>query len=422
MSKTKTIYFLSAIVLIIGCYALNLSYSMFVQTEEREIVESIVPSLKHELSIPSITLKENDEYIIKQTIKNTGTVSMNYALVATYEGATIRLVDYPNNELTGTIEAGTSRYIYLYLKNDTSEDVDIKFSLLSTYTTLNNTNNSNIDNTTLYTVKKTAIPYYDKENTLAYNIMNNYALDKDVEDSLLTNEELDFLSSINNTIKLPIYNDNIVDPNTGNIYKTNDNTGITYYYKDNLDNNYVSINNIMFRIMRINGNGTIRLISNDSIGKYVNNESKAVLYDNSVKDTINNWYTANLEKYSDLLSDEVFCITNKDTYDISNDLICNEDNIYTVSNEKLLYPIATITLDDLVLAGLNSYIGNDNILTMTSYKDKNVFVLDNGKLNTNIKDKEYDIKVVINLKNDLSFTGSGLITDPYKVVEDVSID
>ena len=56
MSKTKVIYFLSAIVLIVGCYALNLSYSLFVETEEKEVVSASVPMLEYSLENSSLTI------------------------------------------------------------------------------------------------------------------------------------------------------------------------------------------------------------------------------------------------------------------------------------------------------------------------------------------------------------------------------
>ena len=64
MNKTKTIYFLSAVVLIIGCYALNLSYSLFVQTEDKEIVNATVPSLLYNLEQEEFLIKPNEKTII----------------------------------------------------------------------------------------------------------------------------------------------------------------------------------------------------------------------------------------------------------------------------------------------------------------------------------------------------------------------
>ena len=138
MNKRKTIYFLSAIVLIVGCYALNLSYSLFVQTEERQIVESIVPSLSSTLSIPSITLKANEEYIIKQTITNTSTISMNYSLNSEGNNYEIKLLEKDNNSLLGTLEPNNIKDIFLYIKNNSEEDNTINFKVDSSYTTLNN--------------------------------------------------------------------------------------------------------------------------------------------------------------------------------------------------------------------------------------------------------------------------------------------
>ena len=82
MDKTKKIYFLFSFVMIIACYALNKSYSMFVASEEKNVVDSVVPNLVSELSVSSITLSGNEEYLIKETITNTSSVSINYALNA----------------------------------------------------------------------------------------------------------------------------------------------------------------------------------------------------------------------------------------------------------------------------------------------------------------------------------------------------
>ena len=44
------------------------------------------------------------------------------------------------------------------------------------------------------------------------------------------------------------------------LIKSEDDYGITYYYRGNITNNYLVINNKTFRIIRINGDGTIRAI------------------------------------------------------------------------------------------------------------------------------------------------------------------
>ena len=419
MNKTKKIYFLSALVMIIGCYALNLSYSLFVQTEEREAVESVVPSLSSSLSIPNITLGKNEEYIIKETITNTGTVSMNYAINSIGENYQIKLVEKDDNSLFGTLEPDASKDIYLYIKNESEEENIVNFIVNSRYTTLTNDLTSNID-TNEYVAKKTAIPYYDKENTLAYNIINNYIGEDTTEDSLLMYEEIEELTKNNNKLLLPIYNDDVVSSTEGNLYKTKDNYGISYYYIGNVTNNYVNIKDHTWRIVRINGDGTVRLISNDIIDTTIYNDiDKDNSYNGTIKETIDKWYENNLFNYSELLSDEIYCVSNKETFDIEDSLICNEDNIYNVDNEKMKYPIGLLSVEEAVFAGVDSYLSNKNIWTMSSYKDNEIFVINDNKIETSSKNEEYGIKPVINIKLDvLVESGNGTEFNPYIITND----
>ena len=413
MNKRKLIYFFSAIVLIIGCYILNYSYSLFVQTEEREVVSSIVPVLNSELSISDITLEPNKEYIIKETIKNTGTVSLNYALYikdfVEDSNIIVELLDNVDNLLIGTIDFNSSKDIYLYIKNNNLEET-------TSYTTLKNILTSNISDEVKYTAMKTAMPYYDKENTLEYNILSNYVSDNEITETLLTNEDLDRLTNSNNILTLPLYNDNVVDELKGNLNKIMDNDGISYYYLDNPNNNYVSFGGYIWRVVRINGNGTIRLITNNDIDKisFDEKDKSNKSYKNNIEDIINKWYEDNLIEYGDLLSNEVFCINNNEDFLTPTSLECETDNIYNLNN-SLKYPIATISMEEVALTGINSYLSS-NMLTMTLYKDKNLFVIKDGKLNTTDNEILYGIRPIINIKSNLIVGGSGTISDPYIVL------
>ena len=42
--------------------------------------------------------------------------------------------------------------------------------------------------------------------------------------------------------------------------KAEDDLGITYYFRGNVENNYVKFANYYWRIIRINGDGTIRIV------------------------------------------------------------------------------------------------------------------------------------------------------------------
>ena len=59
---------------------------------------------------------------------------------------------------------------------------------------------------------------------------------------------------------------------TNGIYETKDNDGITYYYRGAVENNYVQFAGYYWRIIRINGDGSIRIIY-DGTSAHANGES-----------------------------------------------------------------------------------------------------------------------------------------------------
>ena len=94
------------------------------------------------------------------------------------------------------------------------------------------------------------------------------------------------------------------------LYKsTATNTGEhTYYFRGNVENNYVSFAGFTWRIVRINEDGTIRIIMQDGINnnsEYAFNSSynnyTYMYYTNSqAKTTLENWYQTNIGSKSDL--------------------------------------------------------------------------------------------------------------------------
>ena len=82
MNKRKLIYFLSAFVVIVGCYALNLSYSLFTQniTSQNNVVDSTIPILNASLEEDTFTIPANSNKIIKLKINNSSNVDMRYGI------------------------------------------------------------------------------------------------------------------------------------------------------------------------------------------------------------------------------------------------------------------------------------------------------------------------------------------------------
>ena len=128
------------------------------------------------------------------------------------------------------------------------------------------------------------------------------------------------------------------------IYQTQDDYGTTYYFRGAVENNYVRFADYYWRIVRINGDGSIRLIydgtsahangessydrqigtsvfnSNSDDNAYIGYmygqagastyaETHANLNDSTVKTVVDNWYKTNIvdKGYSNKVADVIYC-------------------------------------------------------------------------------------------------------------------
>ena len=254
--------------------------------------------------------------------------------------------------------------------------------------------------------------------------------------------------------------------------QTTDWTGQTTYYYTGKPDNWVQFAGFYWRIIRINGDGSIRMIyagtnsastNDDTIGTSAFNNSSTnktyvgLVYDGStqhgsgssstIMTNLNNWYNNNLASYeTDYIDTGAgFCsdrnmasgsdfnssdrtITYAPADRTSNgSLQCNELDILSQDNGKIPNPIGLLTSDEYVLAGSrNSYLNiRIDYWTMSPciaphYTDSYVAfvfnVASNGYLASNSVDFVYGIRPVINLRDDILLTGSGTRTDPFKVV------
>ena len=212
----------------------------------------------------------------------------------------------------------------------------------------------------------------------------------------------------------PNFTKTSIDDKTNGIYSAKDDLGTSYYFRGNVTNNYVKFANKYWRIIRINGDGTIRMIyagtsahangyddssANDmSIGTSAFNSSYndntyvgymygtkgATTYANThsnttnstIKTKLDSWYDTNIvntgnEKY---IADAIYCNdrsvssgtgigTTKTTYAAGTriyngtpTLKCTNNNdkftkSTTIGNGKLTKMIGLITSDEVMYAG-----------------------------------------------------------------------
>ena len=275
------------------------------------------------------------------------------------------------------------------------------------------------------------------------------------------------------------------------MFSAPDNDGTSSYFRGAVTNNYVKFANFWWRIIRVNGNGSVRLIydgttthanGESSTDRHIgtsafntnNNDNAYVGYmygtpgsttyeathanvnNSAVKTTLDNWYESNLSNYSNYIDTEVGFWGDRTAYSgtglgtkyttygslvrLDNNKTPtfeynNSNDLYTTSgssqgNKALQYPIGLITADEVAYAGgvhlrnntrYYLYAGQDYYWTMSPYYYSGIAyvysVYSTGALATgsNVDWAVLGVRPVINLRGDLSVTGTGTSTDPYEV-------
>lgn len=237
------------------------------------------------------------------------------------------------------------------------------------------------------------------------------------------------------------------------LLSSKDNDGISYYFRGDVTNNYVKMGNLTFRVVRINGDGSVRIVLDDVLPTpYAYNtneitddssiESLANLKNSSLKIELDKWLQANLSEFSHLIVEGKYC-TDFDFTNQMNELTYSStyariysfyEPSFTCSSETYLSNIGLLTIDEVIMAGAFKYETNDKFYLYnenipgsyftlsTYYKDaeNNITMLNvnsdgsigNGALLT---DQLY-IRPVLNVSLSTKVKGKGTISNPYIIV------
>lgn len=227
------------------------------------------------------------------------------------------------------------------------------------------------------------------------------------------------------------------------LIKSYDDTGVSYYYRGSVTNNYVSFAGLTWRIVRINGDGTIRIVLDgitDGLVKYFSEDNNDYTYDASLaKVYLDDWYNIYLKEYSKYIANTKYCsdVSYDDTYTFNSytRIMTNKIPSLNCLGTSFSSNIGMLTIDEVMLAGANSteentsyYLYNGNIsdvwYTMSGAKGTdnsiNMFMINsNGQVRTDISATLFrNIRPVINLVKNIEMSGSGTSLDPYRIEEE----
>ena len=186
------------------------------------------------------------------------------------------------------------------------------------------------------------------------------------------------------------------------------------YIKGNLNNNYIWYSGFLWRIMGINADGTVRLITDENVTAIPwGTDDTAENWDGSyAKDWLNNYFYPRL-KGNNIIKEETWC--SETTTDKNSTRTTCTNNLSTKTTR-----VGLLTLDEYNLAGgSSSYLNiGQNQWTMTPYSSSNAWlVYSDGNAYSNSVSSTYGLRAVINVNSNVTITGgNGTLGETWMVL------
>lgn len=223
------------------------------------------------------------------------------------------------------------------------------------------------------------------------------------------------------------------------LISSSDDDGTTYYFRGNTINNYVSFAGLTWRIVRINGDGTVRLVLNDTAETLANynteNEDYETFNQTDLFTSLTTYYDSTLSSYDKYIANTRFCSESgktENTYNAYTRIVTDKIPTFNCLGERYTSKIGLLSVDEIVFAGAlygkentDYYLYNEEIENLwwtssLSKSDNDYFypflVNENGELVDNINGSLYrNFRPVISLNRTVTVSGSGTVDDPYAV-------
>ena len=433
MKNIKKSYFIIFGLIVLAVVCFSTSYAIFSNTKEEHGKLNIVAGNltykieSSELDSDSVTVPANTSKEIRIKLTSLNEVSSKYELYyildKTNDKVSVGYSKDTKDSVLGTVEANKNKIITIVIRNDSDISSKITFKVLGG---LLNNNLALKDGNSL------------NQEVSIYRVLSKAIL----EDNKLITAEPTLTTSSNNT-----------SDESGLYSSTATNTGNpTYYFRGSVENNYVSFAGFTWRIVRINEDGTVRLIMQDGInnnGYIVFNSNYSdysdMYYTNSeAKTTLESWYQTNIGSNENLAKNvangNYYCeqakVKQSDSWTSGSAVMTYYENYTpnfkceTDGNGKgqVSSSVGLLTYDEVVYAGC--YYGQSNrdyylytnkyfwtmsptgIVSGTS----NVWRIGTaGNIyNSPVKDPNA-LRAVLNLTVDTQVIGHGTSQDPYQL-------
>lgn len=188
-----------------------------------------------------------------------------------------------------------------------------------------------------------------------------------------------------------------------------------YYFKGNITNNYLLAFNRLFRILRVEDDGTVKLVTEDNTASF--------MWGNNYKyhkSNIYPWLTKTDDTYSGVYYNTIPNIKDylvKTSY--SEDILSKK---VTKSKKTSSDYVTTLGINDYINSGASKgFINNKKIFYLmgTNKNKSNLYVDEDGTVEETDGLDGYGVKAVITLKKNTPIEkGTGTLNDPYILKQD----
>ena len=288
-------------------------------------------------------------------------------------------------------------------------------------------------------------PKKDKKISASINVANEEKKITTFKEIILANNE------IKNESRTQVGND-ASTVEEGLILNTNENENV-YYFRGVIENNYLKFGDYLWRIVRINSDGSIRVVTEE----LVNNVGSKYKSENIVEDAdvteyasftnsevyaaLNSWYSSYLNDYDKYVMLGNFCFddlveSEEDviTYASQTRLMVDKNPTFGCFGTKLENKIGLLTLDEVIFAGAASNYINTKFYLYNSSFQNSWWLMTPLKLSRTGTITMYDAKVngsvfggslgniarslrpVINIDGNVEVSGDGTKDNPYSLI------
>lgn len=369
-----------------------------------------------------------NKYISSTSLFTDSSLSINYI-----SKNIINETNYKNVQFSATNDSSQAIYYYISFSNvESKEEIpfdlkrngksfvkgDFKSEVISSFIKLdpNETDNYSL---TLYPNNKTK--FNGKLIIKKEVIQNNLFSDLILSDNIPKTKTQSGISK-----NSAIFNEGLI--------KSTDSDGTAYYFRGDIKNNYVLLDDITFRIVKINGDKTVKLITDNLLDYqsfYSNNEER--FEDSEIINTLKLWYETHLDKYEDIIANKKYCNDNSkvdNNYTAYNRVMKDYNPTFKCPGEEISLKVGLLSVDEYIYAGAchkenntTFYLHNKDITIdyylMSGARSVNdlyypFIAASNGTVLTNVvATTNLGVRPVVNVIKNIEATGQGTKDNPY---------